>query len=186
MTTNAYISRKEAEELTTMVKHAIETLQYVADRISYSPDNEAKKNYHVEALYAKPATQIRGLRSQIKHVLQSTGIPMRSVDIADALYHPSMGISRDRFARRVIVNVSALNKEQAGVEIHSKEGRDALWICSSPGELSGGLLGLPDENSGIFEKPVMTHQGHNTIPPILARSKVGEEHSYWNSNKNSP
>jgi hypothetical protein len=123
------VTQEEAGELRKAINQAIMLLQFVGDRLGRpTPSQELAADYTKE-LDTRPVVNVKGLRNKIKKLLQDSGsTPRRSVDLADALYTPSMGITRDRFTRRVIVNISAMYKEGThGIEKVAMEGRDALW-----------------------------------------------------------
>lgn len=102
-------------------------LQYVGERLDAASTSELSRDY-VGQLDARPVVNVKGLRGKIKDELRRANRPLRSVDIAGALYQSSMGISRDKFTRRVIVNISAMYKEEThGIEKMDMDGRDALW-----------------------------------------------------------
>lgn len=114
-----------------------------------------------------PDTRIRRLRAHIKSVLLGAGRPLRSTEIADALWHPGLLVNKDRFLRKVIVNVSAMHKEGSGVVMHSRDGRDALWSVEAPlPTLSESALGLGDGTPGIAN-PVNYDPNRYTREPLL-------------------
>jgi hypothetical protein len=128
MTPNPPIAAKERDDLHRMLQHAIDLLVYIQGRLTVSPEAELSNYYNSATLLAKPSASIRGLRQKIKDLLAQAQRPLRSADITDALYHPSMGISRDKFNRKVIVAVSAMfNEDKGEVKKVVMEGREALW-----------------------------------------------------------
>jgi hypothetical protein len=128
------ISEREKREWLQMLSQSVDLITYVMARLEQQPvGSEVKEHYSTRSLVGKPSTNVRGLRKKIKEVLQQAGRPLRSTEITDALYHPSLGISRDRFNRRVIVSVSAMFKEGKD-DVYKVEmnGRDALWTVTKP------------------------------------------------------
>lgn len=153
MAENYIISQEEAGELRKAVRQAMTLLQYVGERLGQqSPQQELASDYAKE-LGTRPVFSVRGLRSKIKDILKSSGTPKRSVDIADALYTRNMGISRDRFARRVIVNISAMYKEGThGIEKVTMDGREALWRIVFA-DIHGTEFNEPLQSSSDSPKP---------------------------------
>lgn len=123
-----HISNEEAGELRKAVRQAMTLLEYVGDRLGQTAAKELRSDYPTDEFGARPIISVRGLRNKIKEELRNAARPLRSVDIADALYHKSMGVSRDRFMRKVIVSVSLMYKEGGhGIKKIAIDGRDALW-----------------------------------------------------------
>lgn len=126
------ISKEELDVLRSAIRNAMAQLQFVGDRLGTSVVDELRKDIPVRESTTRPVLNIKGLRRQIKAILDQSGRPMRSVDITDAIFHPALGITKDRLSRRVIVAISAMYKSGDQGIYKIENGKEALWTSRPP------------------------------------------------------